>query len=156
MAFKVKKIVKHTDAKWFEFDAESKVLIASIDNPDYQISFARSRREFQRHDAQFEMGQAGVIEGEKTEYESQCYMLANHVMRDWQGVQDADGNPLPFTSENAEALLLGDAEAFLFVLNSAREYAAELRVELGETVGKPLPASSGKKSSAAKARKSAG
>lgn len=154
MAFQLKKQVKHTDAKWVESDG-SKLLIASIDNPKYQVGLQRLRREIQRHDARFAMGEAGVIEGEKTEYEGQCYLLANHVIRDWDGVKDEDGNPLPFSAQNAEALLAGNAEAFIFVLKSAQDYAAELHEELGEIVGKPSPASSGKKNSAAKTPKSA-
>jgi len=155
MAFKLKKQIKNTDAKWFEFDAETKVQIASIDNPAYQVALARLRREIQRNDEKFAMGEVGVVDGEKTEYEGQCRLLANHVVRDWSGVQDEDGNPLQFTHENAEALLLGDVQAFLFVLNSAKTYAIELREELIESVGKPSADTSGSGSGAARRKKDA-
>lgn len=156
MAFKLKKQVKHTDAKWFKFDDETKIQIASIDNPQYQVALSRMRREIQRNDAKFALGEAGVIDGEKTDYELQCWLVAHHVIRDWSGVQDENGNPLPFTPENAEALMLGDAEAFLFVFKSATDYSAELREELEETLGKPSSDSGGKKNSAARTPKSAG
>ncbi|QHF03341.1 hypothetical protein N015_13355 [Pseudomonas asturiensis] len=152
MAFKLKKQIKHVEAKWYEFDNETKVLLASIDCPEYQIALARLRREIQRNDSKFAMGEAGVIEGEKTEYDGQSRLLAYHIVRGWEGVQDEEGNPLPFTAENAEALLLGSAEAFLFVIQKASAYSAELREELEESVGKQSPATSGKKSGAAKAK----
>ncbi len=154
MAFQLKKQVRHTDAKWYEFDKDTKIQVASIDNPDYQIALSRLRREIQRNDAKFAMGEVGIISGEKTEYEGQCRLLAHHVVRDWSGVLDEDGNPLQFSHENAEALLLGEAEAFLFVLRSSQSYAAELHEELQEAVGKQSSATSGKKSSAAKTPKS--
>jgi hypothetical protein len=153
MGFKLKKRVKHVDAKWFDFDDETKVQLGSIDNPDYQVALARLRREIQRNDAKFAMGEVGVIDGEKTEYEGQCRLLANHVIKDWSGAQDEDGNPLAFSPENAEAMLLGDTEAFLFVIQSASTYATELREELEEVVEKPSPGTAGKKSGAAKPRK---
>ncbi|MCS3467084.1 hypothetical protein M2401_000805 [Pseudomonas sp. JUb42] len=153
MAFKLKKQVKHVDAKWFDFDEETKVLLGSIDNPDYQIALARLRREIQRNDAKFALGEAGVVDGEKTEYQGQCRLMANHVIKDWSGAQDEDGNPLPYTPENAEALLLGNIEVFMFILQTASGYATELREELDEAVEKPSADTSGKGSGADKPKK---
>ncbi|MCO8166832.1 hypothetical protein NJC40_03445 [Pseudomonas sp. 21LCFQ02] len=150
MALKKQKQVKHTDAKWVDFDEDTKIQIASIDNPAYQVALARARREINRNDSNFGISAPGIIEGEKAEYDVQCRLVGHHIIRDWSGVLDEDGNPLPFSLDNAEALLLGTPEAFLFVFKAAQEYATELRGELEETLGKSSPAGSGKPSSAAK------
>jgi hypothetical protein len=155
MALKLKKQNTNVDAKWFDFDEDTKVLLASIDTPAYQIALERLRRSIQRNDSKFDQGEVGVIDGEKTEYQGQCSLLANFILKDWSGAEDEEGNPLKFSVENAEAMLLGSTELFIFVIQSAGAYAAELREELTETVGKPSPDSSGKKSGAARAPKSA-
>lgn len=143
MAFQVKPQVKHTDAKWFEA-GDSKILITSIDNPDYQVAHARFIRLIMRNDTKFKEGQPGALSGEKTEFQSLCYLYANFLIKDWEGVLDENGNPLPFTKENAERLMQDSLEAFVFVQKSAEEYSADLRGELEEAVGKPSPDSSGK------------
>lgn len=155
MALKKKKQIISTDFKWFDFDADTKILIAAIDNPGYQVALARLRREIQRNDAKFGIGDVGVVDGEKTEYQGQCALLANFIVKDWRGVEDEDGNPLIFSPAEAEAVMLADPEFFLFVIRQGGAYSAELRDELDETVEKPLPASSGKESGPAKPKNKA-
>jgi len=65
-------------------------------------------------------------------------------------VQDAEGNPLAYSAGDAEQMLDSNIEFFLFVLKESGKAAIEAKKELAETVGKSLPASSGKKSGAAR------
>lgn len=146
------KPVKNTEAKWFDYDEDTKVQLMSIDNPEYQIAMARLRRALNRNDATFQQGEIGIIEGEKTEHESLCLMLATYILKDWTGAEDADGNPLKYTPENGHAVLMGDTDLFLFIVKQANEYSAESKAELAESVGKQSPATNGKKSGAAKAK----
>ena len=153
MALKlVKKTAAASQTKWVNFDAETKVLLASIDTPEYQIALERMRRRLRNNDAKFDEGSVGVVAGEKTEHENHCMLLSNFILKDWDGAQDEDGNPIKYTPAIGAQMLEGDVDFFIFVLKQASAFAAENKEELVETVEKPLPASGGKKSGSAKAK----
>ncbi|WP_440064386.1 hypothetical protein ACTAB2_02060 [Pseudomonas syringae] len=156
MALKLKnKEVVDNAAKWFDFDADTKVLLVSLDNTEYQIAMERMRRRLARNDAQFQEGDIGVIAGEKTEYVNHCLAIASFLLKDWQGAQDEEGNELAYKPEIGAQMLESDIEFFLFVLDKSRELAASKKVEQVETLEKPLPASSGKASGQGRKPKSA-
>lgn len=156
MALKMsKKDSPSTGAKWAKFDEETKILLVGIDNGEYQVALERMRRRIQRNDSRFEEGDVGVIAGEKTEHQNHCMLLSHFIVKDWDGVLDAEENPLKFTQAAAEELLEGNIEFFVFVLREAAKVAAEAQEELTETVGKPLPASNGKESGPAKMKRGA-
>ena len=144
-----------SEYKWVDYDDDTKVLLARIDNPEYQVALERERRKLLNIDAQFGVGVVGGVEGEVTEHQTQCKLIGRFIVKDWAGVLDADGNPLPYSSEDAEQMLDANIKFFLFVLRSASVSAMEAQKALVETVGKSSPASSGKKSGAA-TRKNAG
>ena|ERR1700712_4164104 len=138
--------------KWFDFDKETKVELAGIDTPEYQIALERMRRRLRNNDAKFEEGSVGVVAGEKTEHENHCMLLSHFIVKDWDGAQDEDGNPIKYTPAIGAKMLEGDVDFFIFCLKSAAEFTAESKGELAETVEKPSTASAGKKSGAAKQR----
>ncbi|MBS4081360.1 MULTISPECIES: hypothetical protein [Pseudomonas] len=149
MALQMKKTDQNTtETKWVAYDDDTKVLLARIDNPGYVVALERERRKLRSADAQFEHGQVGVVVGETTENQTQCKLFSQFIVKDWTGVKDADGNPLDFSPDICEQLLNSNLEFFLFVLASAGNAALEAQQALAETVGKSLPASSGKKSGA--------
>ena len=133
-------------ARWVEFDKDTKVLLAGIDNAEYQVGLERMRRRIARNDARFEEGQVGVVAGELTEHQNHAMLLAHFIVKDWSGVLDAEGNPLKYGPSVAAELLENSLEFFLFVLRGGSSVATESAEELKETVGKPSPVSSGKKS----------
>lgn len=139
-----------TDAVWFDYDAETKVQIVSVDHPEYQIALERMRRRLRSNDARFEEGRVGIVDGEKTEHQNQCMLIANFIIKDWQGAQDADGNPLKYNHVIGAQMLEEDVEFFLFVLTKAGELAQTQSQELEETMGKSSPGSNGKGSGRAK------
>ena len=136
--------------KWFDYDADTKVELSGIDNPEYQIALERMRRRLHKNDAQFEEGSVGVVQGEKTEHQNHCMLLSHYILKDWDGAQDEDGNPIKYTPDLGAQMLEGDVEFFIFVLKSAEALTKESKGELEETVEKPSPATTGKKSGQAK------
>jgi hypothetical protein len=138
-----------SDTKWVAYDEDTKVLLARIDNPEYAVALERERRKLRNADAQFGTGVVGVIDGETTEHQTQCRLLSQFIVKDWAGVLDADDNPLAYSAAAAEQMLDANLEFFLFVLRESSTAAVEAQKALAETVGKSLPASSGKKSGAA-------
>lgn len=141
-------------ARWVEFDKDTKVLLAGIDNAEYQVGLERMRRRIARNDARFEEGQVGVVAGELTEHQNHAMLLAHFIVKDWSGVLDADGNPLKYSPSVAAELLENSLDFFLFVLRGGSSVATESAEELKDTVGKPSPASIGKKSGRAARPKS--
>lgn len=151
MALKlVKKTEPVANEKWFEFDKETKILLAPIDTPEYQIALERARRRLRRNDEQFTEGTVGVVSGEKTEHQNHCMLLSHFILKDWDGAQDDEGNPLKYTPAIGAEMLDGNVDFFIFVLKNAAEFAAENKGELAETVEKPSSGSSGKGSGAGK------
>lgn len=155
MALKLIKQAPASEAKWVNFDEDTKILLAGIDNAEYQIAFERMQRRIRRNDSSFEEGEVGVLAGEKSQHESQCMLISHFILKDWDGVLDADGNPLKFNHGVGCELLKSNFEFFVFVFNQSTEIAREAKEELAEMVGKPLPASSGKKSGRASQKKGA-
>jgi hypothetical protein len=139
-----------SESKWVAYDDDTKVLLARIDNPEYQVALERERRKLRAADAQFGVGVVGAVEGEVTEHQTQCKLISQFIVKNWVGVQDADGNPLAYSAEAAEQMLDANIEFFLFVLRESGKAAIEAKKALDETLGKSLPASSGKKSGAAR------
>lgn len=157
MALKKKKTnpAKSLEARWEQFDEDTKVLLMPLDNQQYQIALERMRRRLARNDEKFMEGTVGVIEGEKSEHENHCMLLAQFIMQDWQGAQDEDGNPLKYSPEIGGEMLKGDVDFFLFVIRKAAAIAAENKQELEDAKGKSSPASSGKETGAAAAKSEA-
>ncbi len=145
MALKLKKIdtTKSSEARWEEFDADTKILLMPLDNQQYQIALERMRRRLARNDAQFGQEAVGVIEGEKTEHDNHCLLLASFIVQDWQGAQDENGKPLAYSENICAEMLRGDSDFFYFVLRRAAAIAADNRTEQDEIKGKLSPASNG-------------
>jgi len=145
MALKLKKVgtTKSAEARWEEYDADTKVLLMPLDNPSYQIALERMRRRLARNDAQFGEGSVGVIEGEKTEHDNHCMLLAQFIVRDWQGAQDENGKPLAYSEAAGADMLRGDIDFFLFAIRRAAAIAADNKKEQDEIRGKQSSASSG-------------
>ena len=156
MALRLTKKDQNTsETKWVDYDADTKVLLARIDNPAYAVALERERRKLNKADAQFGIGEVGTIEGETTEHQTQFKLLSQFIVKDWSGVLDDEGNPLAYSQAAGEQLLDVNFDFFLFVLRESSALALGAQKALAETVGKSSPASSGKKSGAA-TRKSAG
>ena len=139
-------------ARWVEFDKDTKVLLVGIDNSEYQVGLERMRRRITRNDARFEEGQVGVIAGELTEHQNHAMLMSHFIVKDWEGVLDAEGSPIKYSPSVAAELLENNIEFFIFVLREGALAANDAAEERAESVGKPLPVSSGSKSGAGKAK----
>jgi hypothetical protein len=136
MALKLSKKAPVTDLRWAKFEEETKIQLGGIDNPDYLIALERVRRRIQRNDDSFAQGEIGVVAGEKTEHQSHCALLAQFIVKDWDGVQDDQGNPLKFTADACAELLEANIDFFLFVLQQGSKSTIDAGKELDETVEK--------------------
>lgn len=150
MALQLKKKEVSTGTKWVDFDEDTKVELVGIDDQAYQIALERMRRRLRNNDAKFKDGEVGVFDGEKTEHQCQCLLLAQFIVKDWSGVQDEDGNPLKYAHDTGARLLEDDIEFFLFVIRESGKIAAEARGDLEETLGKSSADSNGSESGAEK------
>lgn len=145
MALKLNKIdnSKSSEARWEDFDSDTKVLLMPLDNQQYQIALERMRRRLARNDAQFGQDAVGVVEGEKSEHDNHCLLLASFIVKDWQGAQDENDKPLAYSANTCTEMLRGDADFFYFVLRRAAAIAADNKAEQDEIKGKQSPASNG-------------
>ncbi|SDT52819.1 hypothetical protein [Pseudomonas prosekii] len=150
----IKKDQAAAGARWVEFDKDTKILLVGIDNAEYQVGLERMRRRIVRNDARFDEGQVGIVPGELTEHQNHAMLLGHFIVKGWTGVLDAEGNELKYTPSAAAELLDHSLDFFLFVLREGSAVATDNASELEETVKKPSPASSGKKSGAASKQKS--
>ncbi|SDQ68685.1 hypothetical protein SAMN05216487_3276 [Pseudomonas sp. UC 17F4] len=141
--------------RWVEFDKDTKILLAGIDNAEYQVGLERMRRRIARNDARFEEGQVGVVAGELTEHQNHAMLLSHFIVKDWSGVLDAQGNPIKYSPAVASELLESNIEFFVFVLREGAAAATDTAQERAETVGKPSTASSGSANGAATRKKGA-
>ena len=151
MALKlVKKTAVTGTTKWVDYDSDTRIQLAGIDTPEYQIALERMRRRLNKNDAQFSEGSVGVVSGEKTEHQNHCLLLANFIVKDWSGAVDEDGNPLQYTPDIGAQMLEGDVEFFIFCLKQAAAFTEESKEELAETLEKPSADTGGKRSGADK------
>lgn len=141
--------------RWVEFDRDTKILLAGIDNAEYQVGLERMRRRIARNDARFEEGQVGVVAGELTEHQNHAMLLSHFIVKDWSGVLDAQGDQIKYSPAVAAELLETNIEFFVFVLREGAAAATDAIAERAETVGKPSTASSGSVSGAVTRKKGA-
>lgn len=67
MALKLSKKTEPVGAtKWLDYDKETKIEVAGLDSPEYQVALERARRRLRKNDEQFGQGDIGVISGEKS------------------------------------------------------------------------------------------
>ncbi|RXT72426.1 hypothetical protein B1F77_26880 [Pseudomonas syringae] len=130
-------------------------MLVSLDNTEYQIAMERMRRRVARNDAQFQEGDIGIIQGEKTEYVNHCLAIASFLLKDWTGAVDDEGNEVKYTAHVGAQMLEDNVELFMFVLKYSGELAISKKEEQVETLEKSLPASSGKASGRGQKQKSA-
>jgi len=136
MALKLTKKELTPGLRWVEFDKETKIQIEGLGNSEYQVGLERVRRRTQRNDAIFEQGEVGVLEGEKTEHQNHCALLAQFIVKDWSGVLDEDGNPLKFNAGVCAELLDSNIDFFLFVIRQGSKANEVASAEIAETVEK--------------------
>lgn len=146
MALKIQaKAAQKEDLKWFEFDADTKVLLAGTDTIEYRVALERYNRRVARNDAKFGEGTVGVVDGELTDLQNHAMLLGHFIVKDWKGVEDEHGNQIKYSPDTAAQLLESNVEFLLFVLRSGVKVDEEKQEELGETVKKPSTGSSGRK-----------
>lgn len=153
MALRIKSDPVAFGERWERYDDDVDIKIAGLDTEAYQIALERARRLIVRSDAGQSLADIRTAPTDRREHDIQCALIARHIILDWKGdVTDADGNPLSYSPENAQALLASDANFLVWVISTAAKVTADSEAEITDAVGKPSPASAGRGSGQAGAK----
>lgn len=152
MALRIKtQISDGFDERWFEYQDGISFKIAPINNENYQIGLERARRLIDRKESRLDLHKLEVDSSDRSEIGIQSELAGRYLIKDWKGeIFDNEGNQVPYTPDNAQALLLSEPSLISWVILRAAEVAADLAKEQEDIVGKPLSASNGSGSGANK------
>lgn len=142
-----------THERWEDYDEDVAFKIAGLDTEAYQIALERARRLIAREDAGQRLTAISVSGNDVREHDVQCQLLGRYIIKDWKGeILDDAGGVVPYSPEGAAKLLASNTDLFVWVIATAAQVAADAQKEVQETVEKPSPGSSGKKSGPGKAK----
>lgn len=142
-----------THERWEDFDEDVSFKLAGLDTEAYQIALERARRLVAREDAGQRLTSISVSGNDVREHDVQCQLLGRYIIKDWKGeILDDAGDAVPYSPEGAAKLLASNTDLFVWVIATAAQVAAGAQKEVQETVEKPSPGSSGKKSGPGKAK----
>ncbi|EJC65798.1 hypothetical protein QWA_03030 [Alcaligenes faecalis subsp. faecalis NCIB 8687] len=142
-----------THERWEDFDEDVSFKLAGLDTEAYQIALERARRLIAREDAGQRLTSISVSGNDVREHDVQCQLLGRYIIKDWKGeILDDAGDAVPYSPEGAAKLLASNTDLFVWVIATAAQVAAGAQKEVQETVEKPSPGSSGKKSGPGKAK----
>jgi len=131
--------------RWEDFDHETKFKIAGLDNDEYKVALERARRLVAKADAGQTLQTLAVMSSDMTEYQTQCKLVATYIVKDWSGeVYDEKDNHMDYSPQNAEKLLLGNVNLFMWIVTQAKQVQVDRQAEEAETLGKSSPASTGR------------
>lgn len=106
---------------WRDYESGSKLLLARLTNETAQKArmeaFNEWRTLLERKDAD---GNSTPEAQEKME-EIEAEVIANHVLKGWSGIEDDDGQEVPFTPATAEQYL-----------NLSKDFRQDVRMMAGE------------------------
>ena len=147
------------DSQWREYtdtDGSASLLIRGIDYKPFQNAVSRINRYGERLDQQLAGGltaevlNAG-IDGGLNEMDAHFLIAAQHLIVEWKGFQDENGDDLPYSADLANTLMTVKPQIYTWLINNAREIQQSANTQVDETVKKPLPVTAG--SSKTKAQK---
>ena len=152
MALRIKtQISDGFDERWFEYQDGISFKIAPIDNENYQIGLERARRLIDRKESRLDLHKLEVDSSDRSEIGIQSELAGRYLIKDWKGeILDSEGNQVPYTPDNAQALLFSEPSLISWVILRAAEVAADLAKEQEDIVGKSSSVSSGKGNGAVK------
>lgn len=143
-----------THERWEDFDEDVSFKLAGLDTEAYQIALERARRLIAREDAGQRLTSISVSGNDVREHDVQCQLLGRYIIKDWKGeILDDAGDAVPYSPEGAAKLLVSNTDLFVWVIATAAQVAAGAQKEVQETVEKPSPGTSGKKSGPGKAKR---
>lgn len=142
-----------THERWEDYDEDVSFKLAGLDTDAYQIALERARRLIAREDAGQSLASINVSGNDVREHDVQCQLLGRYIIKDWKGeILDDTGGAVPYSPEGAAKLLASNTDLFVWVIATAAQVAAGAQKEAQETLEKPSPGSSGKKSGPGKAK----
>ena len=142
-----------THERWEDYDEDVSFKLAGLDTEAYQIALERARRLIAREDAGQRLASINVSGNDVREHDVHCQLLGRYIIKDWKGeILDDAGDAVPYSPEGAAKLLASNTELFVWAIATAAQVAAGAQKEVQETVEKPSPGTSAKKSGPGKAK----
>jgi hypothetical protein len=86
---------KTIEGVWHEIGDNASVLIARAGNDKYRKDLRAMMKPYKRRLEREDPGMDKIAEG----LLNKC--MARHILLDWQGVEDDDGNEIPYSTEQA-------------------------------------------------------
>lgn len=149
------------DSQWREYtDKDGKVLakvqIRGNGYKPYQQAIDRIARYGAKLDRLVSGGLTADVlnaadENSLSEMEAHCLIVAQHLIVDWSGIEDENGDAVPYSVEAADTLLQQNAGLWVWLIGQAKNIQLSANAQVDETVKKQLPDTTG--SSKAKGRK---
>lgn len=116
--------------KWVTCEATGiEQLVTTANAKKYDIAMERARN---RLIMASNSDLTHVADGDLTNEETSALLIAAYIVKDWKGLVDADGDPVPFNTENYIALISQNSNP----ANKALEAFVEMREAVTEEVKK--------------------
>jgi hypothetical protein len=111
--------------RWVDWRDGVRLLIASVDSPAY----VRASREYFRENREACAEAFGEDQNTRALFDALRPVFAKTILLGWEGIDDEDGNPIPYSPENALTFLTDPELVHLwdFVLSAAQNVAAYRR-----------------------------
>ena len=130
--------------RWVEIAPGAKILVGSTAGPIYKSHYALIQRHLGAIDAQARVGTkefgAQCLAEVVFEDESELLidLVSKHLIKDWEGVDEADhpGIPAPFSSALCKSLIYQMPEVYFKAIQTGRDIALRAEDQAQETAGK--------------------
>lgn len=118
--------------KWEDFEG-GRFKIAMAGNPVFHMAKQRLQKEYtEKH---------GESMSAPLEFEMFCRSIAEGLLRDWEGVEDINDAPIPYSIDAAALELQGSVALYEFVMTKALEYEKQYRSHVEKQAKKPQKSS---------------
>ena len=116
-------------ARWFGFEQDGEVvarfLIRPIDEPRYQVAQERLQLAVRAEGSDI----AGIAEDAQPWVLRDAEAVARYLVADWEGLEDADGNVLPYSPDTA-CMVFAQSKTGLVLWSWAKMQAEALQAQL--------------------------
>lgn len=162
MALVVGKAQKNSiDSQWRDYkDKDGNVLASVLIRGNGHKPYQQAIDRIARHGQKIDQILSGGLTAESltitdnagmSEMDAHCMIAAQHLIVNWQGVEDENGADVPYSADIASTVLQQNTDLFLWLIKQAKEIQLDENTQVDETVKKPSPVTSG--SSKTKAQK---
>lgn len=106
---------------WKDYESGSRLLLARLTNENAQKARMAAYNEWRALLERKNADGTSTEEAQAKMEEIDAEVIAKHVLKDWEGIEDDEGNPVPYTPEVGEEYL-----------NLSKDFRQDVRVMAGE------------------------